>query len=224
MDLIGIQNKKALTEAQSKHLLSKYGVPTVTEKVVYSAGEAIKWAGYMGYPVVLKALGANITHKTERGLVKLGLYSDEAVSRAFLSLNESAADDWEGCLVQKMIDGKRELCAGLIRDPQFGPVVMFGLGGVFTEALQDRIFRIAPLNRLIIEDMLEGISSRKLLHFFRGEAAADREQLIQTLLGLSRLGMENPEIQEIDINPLIISPDGKVTAVDALVVMEMKDK
>lgn len=208
-----------LTEAKAKILLSRYGVPVVEESIATNENDAIKRSEVIGFPVVLKGLGTNLTHKTERGLVKVDLRSQEEVRQAFRYIKEAAGTDWEGCLIQPMIQGKREFVAGLYRDAQFGPVVMFGLGGVYTEAIGDVVFRIAPLSRLDALGMMEDLSSRKLLSDFRGELAANREQLTQTLMGLSQLGIEHPEVMEVDINPLIIERDGGVVAVDALVVI-----
>ncbi|PKN70096.1 MAG: CoA-binding protein [Deltaproteobacteria bacterium HGW-Deltaproteobacteria-12] len=215
--------KVSLTEAQSKEILKNYGVPVVEETVVLSSKEAVTRAGMMGFPVVLKGLGTKLTHKTERGLVKLNLRSRAEVQAACREIREAAGDDLEGFLLQPLIAGKREFVAGLFRDQQFGPVVMFGLGGVFTEALKDVVFRIAPLSETDAQGMIEEILSRKLLGAFRGEAAADQKQLIAVLTGLARLGIERSEIREVDINPLLISPDGRVTAVDALVIVNPAD-
>src|SRR5690606_5939252 len=123
--------------------------------------------------------------------------------------------DWEGCLLSPFIEGKREFVAGLFRDAQFGPMVMFGLGGIFTEALADTVFRIAPFDEKEARRMIEEISSRKLLGDFRGEAPVNLDHLVKTLLGLAKLGIEHPGIREVDINPLIVTPKGKVVAVDA---------
>lgn len=213
----------SLTEAESKKLLKSYGVPVVEEIVAPTIEEAVIQAGIIDFPVVLKGLGTKLTHKTERGLVKLNLRSAEEVERACLEIRKSAGEDLEGFLLQPLIEGKREFVAGLFRDGQFGPVVMFGLGGVFTEALEDVVFRIAPFGEIQAKDMMKELISRKLLSGFRGETAADEKQLINVLMGLSRLGMEHPEVAEVDINPLLISPDGRVTAVDALVVINKKN-
>lgn len=207
-----------LTEAESKKLLSGYGIPVVEETVVSSEEEAVMQCCITRFPVVLKALGAKLAHKTERGLVKVNLRSAAEVRQAYRELRASAGGDWEACLVQPFVSGKREFVAGLFQDPQFGPAVMFGLGGVYTEALRDVTFRIAPVSRSQAVSMLEEIKARTLLGQCRGEAAADREQLLDVITGLSRLGMEQPGIKEVDINPLIIMPDGRVKAVDALVV------
>ncbi len=211
--------QQSLTEAQSKRLLSLYGIPVVEETIVTGEEEAVVQSAATGFPVVLKGLGAKLTHKTERGLVKINLRSAEEVRRAYQEIRESAGRDWEGCLIQPLIEGRREFVAGLFRDAQFGPSVMFGLGGVFTEALRDITFRIAPLNEIQARAMMDEIKSCKLLGAFRGEAAADKDQMLRVLLGLSRLGMEHPSIREVDINPLIVTPDGRVIAVDALVVL-----
>jgi acyl-CoA synthetase (NDP forming) len=211
--------KMFLTETESKKLLSSYGIPVVKETVVATEEEAAAQSELLGFPVVLKGHGSNLTHKTELGLVKLNLQSAGEVRRAFRDIKGSGGEDWEACLLQPMVQGRREFVAGLIRDAQFGPVVMFGLGGIFTEAIGDAAFRIAPLDEAKALDMMEELSSSTLLGDFRGEAAADREKLVQALIGLSNLGMERPDVQEVDINPLIVTADGTVTAVDALIVI-----
>ncbi len=214
--------ESTLSEAESKKLLSRYGIPVVQEAVVSSEEEAVGCCEKTGFPVVLKALGARLTHKTERGLVKINLKSAAEVRQAFRELKVSAGEDWEACLIQPLVAGKRELVAGLFQDPQFGPAVMFGLGGVHTEALGDVTFRIAPVSRTQASAMLDEIKARTLLGPFRGEAAADRDQLIDVITGLSRVGLENPDIAEVDINPLIVTPEGRIQAVDALVVYREK--
>ena len=211
---------EALTEAQSKIILKSYGIPVVEETVVQSAKEAIVQAGIIGFPVVVKGLGRKLTHKTERGLVKLNLRLAEEVQKACLEIRQSAGDDWEGFLIQPQVEGKREFVAGLYRDEQFGPVVMFGLGGIFTEAIGDVAFRIAPINEMQAQDLLNDITASKLLDEIRGEAAADRTELIKVLMGLSRLGIEHPEIKEVDINPIIVMSNGRMKAVDAVVVLD----
>ncbi len=219
-----LQSGTALTEVASKQLLAGYGLPVTEERLTTSETDALEAAGKIGYPVVLKGVGANLTHKTERGVVKTDLRNDREVIDAFHHIKRQAASDWEGCVVQPMLTGKRELVAGLIQDPQFGPAVMFGLGGVFTEVMRDVVFRIAPVSSDEADRMINAISSRKLLSDFRGEAPANREQLRQILTGLSSLGLEHPEVAEIDINPLIVQPDGQIVAVDALVLLRSGDR
>lgn len=214
------QGRSALTEAESKILLSCYGIPVVPELIAATEDDAAVKAVETGFPIVLKGLGSRLTHKTERGLVRLDIRSEEEVRGAFRHMAAVAGVELEGCLVQPLIKGKREFAAGLFQDPQFGPVVMFGLGGILTEAIRDVVFRIAPINRDEAADMIDSLSSRKLLSGFRGDSPADRELLIDTLTGLSELGMAHPEIAEVDINPLIIQGDGRVVAVDALVILK----
>ncbi|MBW2545279.1 MAG: acetate--CoA ligase family protein [Deltaproteobacteria bacterium] len=218
LDKIRTSGNKALTESESKQLLKAYGVPVISETVAFSEDEAVEAARKTGFPVVLKGLGATLLHKTERGLVHLNLADVEAVKNAAFLIAQEAGDELEGLLVQPQVQGKREFVAGLFRDEQFGPVIMFGIGGVFTEALSDVVFRVAPLTESDAAEMLDEIKAKSLLGEFRGEKAADRDKLIKTLMGLSRTGMEIPEISEIDINPLVVTSGGDVVAVDALIV------
>jgi acyl-CoA synthetase (NDP forming) len=211
--------QKALSEHESKRLLAAYGVPVVPEHVATDADGAVHLAEQIGYPVVLKGLGATLLHKTERGLVHLNLASKSAVARSARAIIQEAGDELEGILVQPLITGKREFVAGLSHDPVFGPTVMFGLGGIFTEALADISLRIAPLSEHDAQEQIGEIKAGKLLGPFRGEKAVDRAALARTLLALSTIAREHPEISEIDINPLLVSPEGKVYAVDALVVL-----
>ncbi len=212
--------KRALNEYESKILLSAFGVPVVPEKTAQNVNDAVAVAENMGFPVVVKALGSTLLHKTERGLVRVNLSSSQAVLAAAEAMATEAGPELEGFLIQPFIQGKRELVAGMFRDRQFGPVVMVGLGGIFTEVLSDVTFRVAPLTRSDALEMIGEIKSRKILEAFRGEAAADSDALVQTLMGLSRLAMAHPQISEVDINPLLISANGTVCAVDALVVLK----
>ena len=214
---------KALSESESKLFLKEYGIPVINEKVVLNKDETVKAAEEIGFPVVVKGLGAKLLHKTELGLVHLNLTDSQSVENAAISISEKGGDKLEGFLIQPQLKGKREFVAGLFQDDQFGPVVMFGTGGVFTEALSDVTFRIAPLTETDAKQMLDEIKTHTLLDDFRGENAADQNRLIETLIGLSRIGIEQPDISEIDINPLIINPDGSVCAVDALVVIDVKE-
>jgi acyl-CoA synthetase (NDP forming) len=221
-DVSGV--RKILTEAESKAVLRQYGVPVVDEWVVRTADEAVRQADKLGYPVVLKGLGEKLAHKTELGLVRLNLRSAEELRAAAGEITGRAGADLEGLLLQPMVTGRREFVAGLFRDFQFGPVVMFGLGGILTEALDDTIFRLAPLDEAEALHMIGQLRSKKLLASFRGDKPVDREALVRTLVGLSRLGCDHPEIREVDVNPLIVSADGRVTAVDALVILEKENR
>ncbi len=212
---------EVLSGKDTKDLLITYGIPVVPESVALSIDDALQAAVEIGFPVVLKGLGASLTHKTERHLVHLNLHAVPAFRQAAETIVREAGDALEGFLIQPHLNGRREWVAGFFRDPQFGPVVMFGLGGIFAEALADVVFRLAPLTETDASGMLDDIRSNLLLDAFRGEAAVRRKQLTATLLGLSRMAEDHPEISEVDINPLITAPDGHVCAVDALIVKKM---
>lgn len=208
--------QKNLSEYDSKKLLAEYGIPVTRETLATSADEAVKAAGDIGYPVVLKGCGDKLTHKTEKGVVKLGIRSEEEVRAAYDEI--VAVEDMDGVLVQEMLPGERELVIGLIRDPQFGPCVMFGLGGIYTEILKDVTFRVAPLEPRDAQEMMDEIKAAKILGPFRGKEAVDRDVLEKALIAMGQIGLDHDGINEIDVNPLIIH-GGKPVAVDALVVL-----
>lgn len=211
----------ALSEFDSKQLIAKYGVPVVPERLAQSSDEAVEAASEIGYPVVLKACGPEITHKTERELVVVGIRGEEELRFAFDKIIGNLGDTpREGVLVQQMVSGERELVIGLIRDPQFGPCVMFGLGGIFTEILKDISFRVAPITEEEALQMMEDIRAKDILGPVRRKAPADKQTLAKALVGLGNIGMEQDDVAEIDVNPLIITGDGDPIAVDALVVLK----
>ena len=209
---------KALNEFESKQLLEAYSIPVTKEYVATTMDEALEFAHKIGYPVVLKGSSRTLTHKTEHRLIELGIDSDDALKTAYAALQERGKGQLDGILVQQMVKGDRELVAGLIRDPQFGPCVMFGLGGIFTEVLKDVTFRVAPLEMRDALEMMDEIKAKKLLDQFRGKPAVNRDILAHTLINLGKIGLEIDEVAEIDINPLIIHEDTPI-AVDALVVL-----
>ncbi|HEX3087208.1 MAG TPA: acetate--CoA ligase family protein [Ilumatobacteraceae bacterium] len=208
-----------LSEAASKALLRAYGVPVAHEREVATAADAVDAADELGYPVVAKLCGAGIAHKTERGLVRLRLVDAATVRAAATDLLAQATpgDGDVSLLIAPMIAGSRELIAGIVRDPQFGANIMVGLGGVIAEAIADVQLRPAPISAIDAAEMIDGLSTQKLLGAFRGESAVDREQLQSVLLGLSALVEARPDIVSVDVNPLIVTADGGVVAVDALV-------
>ncbi len=166
---------------------------------------------------MLKGCSDRITHKTEEDIVRLGLKNRNEMARAYDEITTKGLA-LDGVIVQKMVRGEREFVIGFTRDPQFGPCVMFGLGGVFTEVFNDVSFRLAPITDIDAEEMLDEIKSRRLLDEFRGSPQVDRKALIRALVGIGDLGVHYPQIEEIDINPLIIS-ENRPVAVDALVVL-----
>ncbi|MBJ7508069.1 MAG: acetate--CoA ligase family protein [Ilumatobacteraceae bacterium] len=210
---------RTLSEAASKALLRAAGVPMADEREVKTAREAALAASEIGFPVVAKLCGDAIAHKTERGLVRLKLTDVVAVERAAQELLAAAtAQDGEvTVLVAPMVQGNRELIAGVVRDPQFGASVMLGIGGIFAEAIADVVFRPAPLDRITAHEMISDLATQKLLGDFRGEACVNREKLVDVLVGLGSLAHSRSDIASIDINPLIIGSDGVPVAVDALV-------
>ena len=214
-----------LSESESKRLLVEYGLPVPAEVVAVSSTAAADAADSMGYPVVAKLEGAAIAHKTERGLVRLGLPDRAAVERAAAELLAAATDDdgEVGVLVAPMIKGNRELIVGLLRDRQFGATVMLGVGGILAEAIADVVFRPAPLDRVTAEEMIDDLATQRLLGEFRGEAAVDRDAIADLLVGLGRLAVDRPDVSSVDVNPLIITADGSPVAVDALVEVGQHD-
>jgi len=208
-----------LSESESKRLLASHGVPVAQEAVTPDAASAASAAARIGFPVVAKLCGDNIAHKTERGLVRLNLGDETAVVAAAEALLGAATpEDGEvGVLVAPMVSGTRELIAGLVRDPQFGPCVMFGVGGVLAEALADVVFRVAPVTRQEAGEMIDDLGAQALLGPVRGEPPVDREKLVDVIVGLSALAGDD-SVVSVDLNPLIVS-QGVPVAVDALVEM-----
>ncbi|MDX2446322.1 MAG: acetate--CoA ligase family protein [Desulfobacterales bacterium] len=212
------KGQKALSEHESKQLLACYDIPVSAEILAPNAPKALEAAEAIGFPLAMKACSAQLLHKTESDAVALNITSLPEVQNTFERLMriEPAPD---GVLVQAMVPGKRELVVGLNRDPQFGPCVMLGLGGIFTEVLADTAFRAVPFDRVEALDMVAELRSLKLFGAFRGEPPVDLEKVADILLAVGKIALSHPEITEIDINPLIVDPDGLCVAVDALVVL-----
>jgi acetyl-CoA synthetase (ADP-forming) len=211
------KGRTSLNEYESKAFLAAFGVPVSHDVLASSVDEAAAAAAKIGYPIVLKASGERLAHKTEAGGVVLNVKSEEEVrSEGSRLLRISGC---EFLSVQEMVGGARELVCGLTRDPHFGPAVMFGLGGILTEILKDTVFRIAPLTLFDAREMMSEIRAKNILLPFRGEAGANTEALAKILKAVGGIGVEYPAIAEIDINPLKIRPDGIPVAVDALIVL-----
>ena len=207
-----------LSEAASKDLLRRHGVPFAPEHVAGTIEEAVAAARAVGLPAVLKLNGDRIAHKTERGLVRLGLATEGAVAAAADELLAAATpeDGPVSLLVAPMLRGTRELIAGLLTDPQFGPVVMIGVGGVLAEALGDVAFRLVPLDLDEARSLLDDLRLQSILGPFRGEPAVDRDAVAAVLVALAEVAAAEPGVVSVDLNPLIIV-DGRPIAVDALV-------
>lgn len=207
-----------LSEADSKRLLAAHGLTFPDERQASTVEGAVSAATEIGHPVVLKLGGDAIAHKTERGLVRLGLVDDAAVAEAAAALLAVALpqDGPVHLLVAPMLRGNRELIAGLHHDPQFGMTVMLGVGGVLAEAVADVTFRLVPITRIDALDMIEDLTTQRLFGEFRGEPSVDRQALAEVLLGLSGAAMADPSIAAADLNPLIVV-EGRPVPVDALV-------
>ncbi|MGB3072148.1 MAG: acetate--CoA ligase family protein [Ottowia sp.] len=219
---------RTLTESVSKHVLNAYGVPVVPERLVQSAQAAADAAENFGYPVVLKVQSPDVPHKTEAGGVQLDLRSAKAVGEAYDAIMTSVRAHSphahiDGVLVQPMIRRDLELIVGGRRDPQFGPTVVVGLGGVFVELLKDSVVALAPVTLAQAHDMLNQLRGRALLDGFRGTPAANLEEVAETVVRVSEfLADHSGIVDELDVNPLVIS-NGRTIAVDALIALRSPD-
>ncbi|MCK9364663.1 MAG: acetate--CoA ligase family protein [Syntrophales bacterium] len=209
--------QRALDEHQSKRLLAAYGVPVTREQLADSEAEAIKAAEEIGFPLAIKACSPEIMHKSGKGLIELNIQTKEALLRAFCAVRTAAGGDIP-ILIQQMVAGSREFVAGMTRFPGFGPCVLFGLGGIFTEALQDTTFRAAPFGIIEAAEMLEDIKAKALLGEIRGMPAADAPALAAILQTVGNIAVLHPEIAEIDLNPLILAGADPLVA-DVLFVL-----
>jgi acyl-CoA synthetase (NDP forming) len=211
----------ALDESAGKDLFAAYGIPVPRGTVTRSVEDAVTAAVDLGFPVVMKGSAPDLQHKTDAGLVLLGVSDASEVREGYRTLEARAAAAGvalDGVLVEHMVLGKREFVVGLTRDRLFGTVVMFGLGGIFTEALHDVAFAVAPLSDQDVEELIDAIEARALLGPFRGSPAVDRKALVAVIRAIAQMGEDHPEIREIDVNPLLFDGADPV-AVDALVAV-----
>jgi len=213
-DRIKSEGRLSIGDAEARQVMEAYGIPVPQSRLANTAEEAVHIAEEIGFPVVLKIASPDILHKTDIGGIKLDVRTPADVRDAFDLLTFRAqrympeAEIW-GCQVQEMVGGGREVILGMNRDPQFGPLMMFGLGGIYVEALKDVTFRIAPFSRAEARAMLTEIRAVSLLRGVRGEPPADLEAIEDVLLRLSQLVTDFPEIVEMDINPLIVFEKGR---------------
>jgi 4-hydroxybutyryl-CoA synthetase (ADP-forming) len=219
------QGRLNLLEEEGYEVLSAYGFPTPKSILGTSEQECIDAAKKIGYPVVMKIASPDIVHKSDAGGVKVGIKSDEEVKSAFGAITESARKyrsgaRIKGVLVQEMVKSARETILGAKQDPLFGPLIMFGLGGIYVEVLKDVVFRLAPIDREEAKKMVESIKTIKLLRGTRGEKPSDIPAIVESLQRLSQLITDFPEIEEFDINPLLVLEEGKgARVVDARIVL-----
>ena len=212
------EGRTLLSEYESKELLRAYAIPVTREKEVHDEKGFKGALAEIGFPLVIKASGPGLSHKTERGLVHVDIRNRSEAMAAFKAIVKETGADGASVLVQEMVRGKREFMAGLIRDKQFGPCVTFGLGGIFTEIFRDIAFRVAPVDKPDVLDMINELKAAKLLEANRGMPAADLDQIVHLVVQVGKIGLEQSNIKEIDINPIILSGSRPV-AVDALVVL-----
>ncbi|MEA3486523.1 MAG: acetate--CoA ligase family protein [Thermodesulfobacteriota bacterium] len=208
---------EAFDEYTAKKILRAYGIPTTDEAIASTLDEAVGYARSIGYPVALKVCSPYIMHKTEQGMVHLGIKDDESLEKAFNSIRNKDGDS--AILVSEMLKGDREFMAGMSYAPGFPPCIMFGLGGIFTEALKDNAIRLAPLSHSDAISMMDTLSSRALLGPYRGMKPVDMDAVASMLVALGRLALDFPQIREIDLNPIIIT-DGMPKVADALFVRQ----
>jgi acyl-CoA synthetase (NDP forming) len=215
--------RAVLTEMESKDLLRSLGIPTTEMKLATSKEEAVALSRKIGYPCVLKVSSPDITHKSDAGGVKVGLKSEEDVAEAYDAIMSSCRAKFpnaaiEGVTVQNMARPGLEVIVGMATDPQFGPVMMFGLGGVWVELLKDVSFKIVPLTKYDAKSAIREIRAARLLDGFRGSDPVDTSALEDILMRVSDFVSKTPEVKEMDLNPIFAYPDGAM-AVDARVIL-----
>ena len=213
------EGRKALSEYESKQVLAAYDIPVTCEILLTNKNQVQKAGEEIGYPLVMKGCSAAVAHKTEKGLIHVDIRTNEEAQNAFDEIMAGLKGFDGAVLMQEMVRGKRELVIGLSRDEQFGPCVMFGLGGIFTEILRDISFRKAPLTRNDALKMMREIKGHKILNAIRGMEAADMELLSHILIDVGRIGLELENVQEIDLNPVILFGAKPIVA-DALIVLK----
>jgi len=218
------EKRTQLTEIESKELIKKAGIPVIEAKLAQTKKEAISLSKEAGFPVVLKTASPDIIHKSDSGGVKLGLTNATQVGNAYSEMMSSIGQSFpgariQGVSVQKMARPGIEVIIGMSKDAQFGPVLMFGLGGILVEMLKDVSFRIVPVTRKDAGEMIKEIKGYPLLQGYRGQEPADIPSLEGLIVKVSKFVEQNPEIKELDLNPVFAYKDGAI-AVDARIILE----
>jgi acyl-CoA synthetase (NDP forming) len=213
-------NQIVLTEFESKELLQEIGIPVPGQKLTISKKDTISAAEEIGYPIVMKLMAEDIIHKSDTGAVKLNLKSKEDVDKAYDELIEITSQMEKKISVQKMAEEPiTELIIGMTTDPQFGPALMFGIGGILVELLEDVSFRIAPITEYDAREMIHEIKGFPILDGYRGKPKADIDAIVETLLKISDIVVEHEEINEMDLNPIFIYEKGLI-CVDARIILK----
>lgn len=226
IELAGREGRAVLTEVESKEVLARAGIPVNDTILATSKAQASTAARRLGFPIVLKIISPDVIHKSDAGGIRLNLQSAAQVKAAFDEIISNCRGKYpraniHGISVQKAVPPGVELIIGMYKDAQFGPVLVFGLGGIWTEVLEDTSLRITPITRRDAREMIKEIKGYRLLTGYRGRAPVNIKALEDMLLAISAFVEDNPEIKEMDINPVIASGD-HVMAVDARIVLESR--
>jgi len=224
IDKVRKEGRFILTEFESKKILKQIGIPVVETKLAKTQKEAVSFSQKIGFPVALKIISPDVIHKTDSGGVKLGLKNVSEVREAYHEILEAVRKQYpdaiiHGVSVQKMVRPGTEVIVGTSKDPQFGPVIMFGLGGIFVEVLKDVAFRVIPIDRRDAQEMVKEIKGYPLLQGYRGKEPANITVLVEMILKISNLIHKNPQIKELELNPIFAYKDSAV-AVDARIILE----
>lgn len=222
------EGRNYLLEPEAKMVCMEYGIPVPRFKVALTYDEAIKFAEGIGYPVVLKIVSPDIIHKFDIGGVTLNLKNSSEVKNAYENIlmnvkRHKPNAKIVGVLVQEMAPQSTEVIVGAIKDPQFGPALMFGLGGIFVEVLKDVTFRIAPITESDAREMITEVKAYPVLKGYRGQPPVDLNAIVNILLNTSKLVMDHLEIKELDLNPILVYEKGAKT-VDARIILESPSK
>jgi acetyl-CoA synthetase (ADP-forming) len=212
-----------LLEPESKEVVSSYGMPITRFRVAKTVEEAIKFSGEIGYPVVIKVVSPDVLHKSDVGAVKINLKNAEEVKTAFSEIMKNVKkfkSDAKiiGVIVEQLAPQGNEVIVGMAKDPQFGPALMFGLGGIFVEVLKDVAFRIAPLTEYDAREMIQEIKGYPVLTGIRGQKPADINSIVDVILKVSKLVTEHMRIEQLDLNPILVYEKG-ATIVDARIIL-----
>jgi len=218
------EGRSYLLEPEAKMVCMEYGIPVTRFKVAGTAEEAVKFAEGIGYPIVLKIVSPDVIHKFDVGGVVLNLKSPSEVKDAYQNILKNIKKHKPdakilGVLVQEMAPTSTEVIVGATKDPQFGPALMFGLGGIFVEVLKDVTFRIAPITESDAREMINEVKAYPILKGYRGQPPADIDAIVNILMNTSKLVMDHQEIKELDLNPIMVYEKGAKT-VDARIILE----
>jgi len=223
-DQVKKEGRSILTEFESKKILKQAGISVVETKLAKSQKEAVSLSQKMGFPIALKIVSPDVIHKSDSGGVKLSLNNMSEVKKAYDEILKKVKKQYpdaviHGVSVQKMVRPGTEVIVGVSKDPQFGPVIMFGLGGIFVEVLKDVTFRVIPVEQRDAREMIKEVKGYPLLQGYRGKESANISALVEIILKISKLIEENPHIKELELNPIFVYRD-KAVGVDARIILE----